>query len=174
MTPSLQPSSSKAPELRVIIGRTLRTQQGDEEQEFTVDELHLHPEFDSDTYDNDIALLNLHSTSGSCAKETESTRPACIPDLGLTLPDWTECEISGYGKPNECKKSFLLTHLYSLLTFSILYSDQLKEGHVRLYPYSMCISEHLSDHIVTKNMLFAGDTRNLDDACKVNVQQKKL
>ncbi|XP_018106338.1 tissue-type plasminogen activator isoform X3 [Xenopus laevis] len=142
---------STAPQLRVILGRTMQTVPGDEEQKFTVDELHLHPDFDSNTFDNDIALLKLHSTSGSCAKETESTRPACFPDSEMTLPDWTECEISGYGKHEE---------------FDLLYSEQLKEGHVRLYPDSMCTPERLSDQIVTKNMLCAGDTRNLDDACK--------
>ncbi|XP_012814580.1 tissue-type plasminogen activator isoform X1 [Xenopus tropicalis] len=142
---------SNAEQLRVILGRTMQREPGDEEQKFTVEQLYVHSEFDANTFDNDIALLKLYSTSGSCAKETESTRPACIPDSGLTLPDWTECEISGYGKHEE---------------LALLYSEQLKEGHVRLYPDSMCTPERLSNQEVTQNMLCAGDTRNLDDACK--------
>ncbi|KAG8441158.1 hypothetical protein GDO86_006773 [Hymenochirus boettgeri] len=138
-------------QLRVIFGRTLRAVAGDEEQKFFVDQLYVHPQFDEDTYDNDIALIKLRSTSGTCAKETESTRPVCIPDPGLTLPEWTECEMSGYGKHEE---------------FSMTFSDHLKEGHIRLYPDRLCTSERLSDHKVTPNMLCAGDTRNLDDACK--------
>lgn len=28
----------------------------------------------------------------------------CLPERGLVMPDWTECEISGYGKDSECKQ----------------------------------------------------------------------
>ncbi|XP_075457642.1 tissue-type plasminogen activator isoform X2 [Ascaphus truei] len=133
--------------LRVILGRTLRVVPGQEEQKLLVERYYVHPRFDPKTFDNDIALLKLRS----CAVETESTRPVCIPEPGLTLPDWTECEVSGYGKHEE---------------FSPFYSDQLKEGHVRLYPDSFCTSERLSNQTVTPNMLCAGDTRNQDDACK--------
>ncbi|KAM4749474.1 tissue-type plasminogen activator isoform 2-T2 [Rhinophrynus dorsalis] len=137
--------------LRVVLGRTFRAVPGAEEQKFSVERLYIHPKFDSNTFDNDIALLKLHSVSGSCAVETERTRPVCIPDSGLTLPDWTECEMSGYGKHEE---------------FSPFYSEQLKEGHVRLYPDRLCTPERLANETVTPNMLCAGDTRNLDDACK--------
>ncbi|XP_053319028.1 tissue-type plasminogen activator [Spea bombifrons] len=137
--------------LRVILGRTMRVEPGEEEQKFTVDQMVIHPQFDEDTFDNDIALLHLHSKSGTCATETESARPACLPEPKLTLPDWTECEMSGYGKLEE---------------FSPFFSDQLKEGHVRLYPDKLCTPERLSNQTVTANMLCAGDTRNQDDACK--------
>lgn len=30
-------------------------------------------------------------------------RPVCLPEASLQLPDWTECELSGYGKHEECK-----------------------------------------------------------------------
>ncbi|MGH0182723.1 UNVERIFIED_CONTAM: hypothetical protein FKN15_010323 [Acipenser sinensis] len=96
-------------------------------------------------------LLKLTSDTGACALETSFVRPVCLPDPSLSLPDWSECEISGYGKEEE---------------FSAFYSERLKEGHVRLWPSRLCTSDRLSDRLVTENMLCAGDTRGLDDACK--------
>uniref|UniRef100_A0A8C5QYR9 Plasminogen activator n=1 Tax=Leptobrachium leishanense TaxID=445787 RepID=A0A8C5QYR9_9ANUR len=138
-------------QIRVILGRTMRVVPGMEEQRFSVEQKFAHPNYNEKTYDNDIVLLKIRSASGTCAVETESTRPACLPEPGLSLPDWTECEMSGFGKTEE---------------FSYLYSDQLKEGRVRLYPDKLCTSNRLANRTVTSNMLCAGDTRNIDDACQ--------
>lgn len=40
---------------------------------------------------------------GICAVNSPEVYPVCLPEQGLVLPDWTECEISGYGKDTECK-----------------------------------------------------------------------
>ncbi|XP_012667679.2 tissue-type plasminogen activator [Otolemur garnettii] len=144
--------------LKVILGRTYRLIPGKEEQEFEVEKYIVHKEFDDDTYNNDIALLQLKSDSLSrCAQESVAVRTVCLPPPSLTLPDWTECELSGYGKHEQS---------------SPFYSEQLKEAHVRLYPASRCTSQHLFNRTVTSNMLCAGDTRtggnqpNLHDACQ--------
>ncbi|XP_074837976.1 tissue-type plasminogen activator [Carettochelys insculpta] len=137
--------------LKIVLGRTYRMIPQENEQQFQVEKYILHSKFDPDIYDNDIALLQLKSESEECASETDTVRPACLPEPGLRLPDWTECEISGYGKHDE---------------FSPFYSERLKEGHVRLFPASRCTSQHLRNKTVTENMLCAGDTRQLDDACK--------
>uniref|UniRef100_A0A2K5QU48 Tissue-type plasminogen activator n=1 Tax=Cebus imitator TaxID=2715852 RepID=A0A2K5QU48_CEBIM len=143
--------------LTVILGRTYRVVPGEEEQKFEVEKYIVHKEFDDDTYDNDIALLQLKSDSSHCAQESNVVRTVCLPAADLQLPDWTECELSGYGK-HEATSPF--------------YSERLKEAHVRLYPSSRCTSQHLSNRTVTNNMLCAGDTRsggpeaNLHDACQ--------
>ncbi|XP_060643171.2 tissue-type plasminogen activator [Anolis sagrei] len=137
--------------LKVVLGRTSRVKPENTEQVFQVEKFILHKEFAPSTFDNDIALLKLKSVSEECAEETESVRPACLPDPGLKLPEWTECEVSGYGKHEE---------------FSAFFSERLKEGHVRLYPDNLCTPEQLHNRTVTENMLCAGDTRQLDDACK--------
>ncbi|XP_066449505.1 tissue-type plasminogen activator [Eleutherodactylus coqui] len=137
--------------LRVKLGRTVRLEPGEEEQSFTVEQLYIHPQFDDYTFDNDIALLKLKSSSGSCAMETDSARPACMPVRDQALPDWTECEIAGFGK-HEHNSAFL--------------SKQLKEGRVRLFPDKLCTPQQLADRTVTANMLCAGDTVNQDDACQ--------
>uniref|UniRef100_A0A8C8RMX0 Plasminogen activator n=1 Tax=Pelusios castaneus TaxID=367368 RepID=A0A8C8RMX0_9SAUR len=138
-------------QLRIVLGRTSRTSPENNEQQFQVEKYILHSKYDPETYDNDIVLLQLKSGSEECAIETDTVRPVCLPEPGLRLPDWTECEVSGYGKHEE---------------FSPFYSEQLKEGHVRLFPASRCTSQHLGNRTVTENMLCAGDTRKLDDACK--------
>lgn len=143
--------------LKVVLGRTYRLVPGEEEQMFEVEKYIVHKEFDDDTYDNDIALLHLKSNSLTCAQESGSVRTICLPDASLQLPDWTECELSGYGK-HEASSPF--------------FSERLKEAHVRLYPSSRCTSRHLFNRTVTNNMLCAGDTRsggdhtNLHDACQ--------
>ncbi|XP_004682333.2 PREDICTED: tissue-type plasminogen activator [Condylura cristata] len=143
--------------LKVVLGRTYRLVPGEEEQTFKVEKYIIHEKFDPETYDNDIALLQLKSESPHCTQESDAVRTVCLPEANLQLPDWTECELSGYGRHEE---------------FSPFYSERLKEGHVRLYPASRCTSQHLHNKTVTNNMLCAGDTRsggaqvNLHDACK--------
>ncbi|XP_006897052.1 PREDICTED: tissue-type plasminogen activator [Elephantulus edwardii] len=143
--------------IKVVLGKTYQLISGEEEQRFEIKQYFVHEKFDDDTYDNDIALLQLKSNSLQCAQESNSVRPACLPEPNLQLPDWTECELSGYGRHEATSPS---------------YSERLKEAHVRLYPANHCTSEHLFNKTVTNNMLCAGDTRSggshvsLHDACK--------
>ncbi|XP_072290169.1 tissue-type plasminogen activator isoform X2 [Eucyclogobius newberryi] len=142
---------AKAKELEVILGRTFRKQNSTSEQIFKVEQYWIHEKFDNETFDNDIALLKLNSDIGLCAVNAPEVFPACLPERGQELPDWTECEISGYGKDSE---------------FSAEYSERVKRGYVRLWPKERCVPDVLSGRTVTANMLCAGDTRGLDDACK--------
>ncbi|XP_019120008.1 tissue-type plasminogen activator isoform X4 [Larimichthys crocea] len=141
----------KVEKLEVILGRTFRKQNSSSEQIFKVEKYWIHEKFDNETFDNDIALLKLKTDIGICAINSPEVFPACLPERGLVLPDWTECEISGYGKDAE---------------FAAEYSERVKRGYVRLWPKERCIPDVLSGRTVTDNMLCAGDTRGLDDACK--------
>ena len=49
------------------------------------------------------ALLQLKSDSLTCAQESDAVRTVCLPEANLQLPDWTECELSGYGKHEACE-----------------------------------------------------------------------
>ncbi|KAM8866501.1 tissue-type plasminogen activator isoform 1-T1 [Synchiropus picturatus] len=142
---------NKAEKLEVVLGRTFRKQNSSSEQIFKVEKYWIHEKFDNETYDNDIALLKLKTDIGICAINSPEVLPACLPERNLELPDWTECEISGYGKDSE---------------FSAEFSERVKRGYVRLWPRDRCVPEVLSGRKVTSNMLCAGDTRGLDDACK--------
>lgn len=130
------------------------------------------------SYMMSLALLKLKSDSGICAINSPEVLPACLPESNLVLPDWTECEISGYGKEEECEFSCTCSvrcsHceicrliFFSFLLVSPFYSERIKRGLVRLWPQEQCVPEKLSGRLVTPNMLCAGDTRGLDDACKV-------
>ncbi|XP_072564805.1 tissue-type plasminogen activator [Paramormyrops kingsleyae] len=141
----------KAENLQVTLGRTFRLQNSSSDQIFGVEDYWVHDQYDEATEDNDIMLLKLKSDNGICAVYTPEVRPVCLPEPDLVLPEWTECEISGYGKDKE---------------FDAEYSNQVKRGHVRLWPDSQCLPEKLSNRPVTQNMICAGDTRGLDDACK--------
>ncbi|KAM3867641.1 tissue-type plasminogen activator [Diretmus argenteus] len=141
----------EAKHLQVVLGRTFRKQNSTSEQIFEVEKFWTHDKFDKETFDNDIALLKLKSDIGICAVNSPEVLPACLPEPGLVLPDWTECEISGYGRDSE---------------FSAEYSERVKRGHVRLWPQERCVPSVLSGRTITTNMLCAGDTRGLDDACK--------
>ncbi|XP_047238290.1 tissue-type plasminogen activator isoform X2 [Girardinichthys multiradiatus] len=144
-------TSDKANKLEVVLGRTFRKHNSSSEQIFKVEKYWIHEKFNNETFDNDIAILKLETDIGMCAVDSPEVHPACLPEHGLMLPDWTECEISGYGKDSE---------------FSYEYSERVKRGHVRLWPKEQCIPGVLSGQTVTSNMLCAGDTRGLDDACK--------
>lgn len=61
------------------------------------------------------ALLQLRSDSKQCAQESRSVSTACLPDPNLQLPDWTECELSGYGKHEACKWREVLVPSSSIL-----------------------------------------------------------
>ncbi|XP_026877978.2 tissue-type plasminogen activator [Electrophorus electricus] len=140
-----------AERLRVVLGRTFRLQNSSSEQIFDVEKYWTHEQYSHEDFDNDIALLRLKSENGICAVNSPEVLPACLPEPGLVLPDWMECEISGYGKREE---------------FSPFYSERVKRGYVRLWPQERCVPEKLSGRTITANMLCAGDTRGLDDACK--------
>ncbi|KAJ3604233.1 hypothetical protein NHX12_028974 [Muraenolepis orangiensis] len=141
----------KASELQAVLGRTFRKKNSTSEQIFQIERFWVHQDFDKETFDNDIALLKLKTDIGICAIHSPEVLPACLPEPSLVLPDWTECEISGYGKDAE---------------FAAEYSERVKRGFVRLWPRDLCVPEVLSGRTVTDNMLCAGDTRGLDDACK--------
>ncbi|KAG7489418.1 tissue-type plasminogen activator isoform X1 [Solea senegalensis] len=143
--------SDKAEKLEVILGRTFRKQNSSSEQIFKVSKYWSHENFDSESFDNDIALLKLETDIGICAVNSPEVFPACLPEPDLVLPSWTECEISGYGRDRE---------------FAAEYSERVKRGYVRLWPNERCVPDVLSGRTVTPNMLCAGDTRGLDDACK--------
>uniref|UniRef100_A0A1A7XNI6 Plasminogen activator n=1 Tax=Iconisemion striatum TaxID=60296 RepID=A0A1A7XNI6_9TELE len=143
--------TDKPENFEVILGRTFWKQSSSSEQIFSVENYWIHEKFDNETFDNDIVILKLKSDIGICAVNSPEVLPACLPERGLMLPDWTECEISGYGKDTE---------------FSAEFSERVKRGHVRLWPRERCVPEVLSGRTVTSNMLCAGDTRGLDDACK--------
>lgn len=66
----------------------------------------VHPEFDRDTFENDIALFQLNSA----VRYSYYIQPICLPSahLYLYIGQETECFISGWGRIAEKGKSLLV------------------------------------------------------------------
>ena len=70
------------------------------EQHIAVEKIIVHPEYDHETVDYDIALIKLQSP----AKLNDYVAPACLPsntdNLNQTFPPGLNCEVSGWGSTN--------------------------------------------------------------------------
>lgn len=80
----------------------------------------LHPNYDSDTLNNDVALLRLSSP----VKFTDYIRPVCLAASGSVFNKGTDSWVTGWGTVEEggenlniYKGSFKITYLYILKIF---------------------------------------------------------
>uniref|UniRef100_A0A671KXT4 trypsin n=1 Tax=Sinocyclocheilus anshuiensis TaxID=1608454 RepID=A0A671KXT4_9TELE len=123
------------------------------EQEFRVSELFIHEHFDNTdgNYNNDIALLKIHSHDGCCAKESSSVKTVCIPEAHQSLSDGMSCEVTGYGREQE--------GLW-------YYSQYLREAKVNMLSQDLCSSKVYYGNKITDNMLCAASPDWSVDACK--------
>ena len=60
-----------------------------------VEEVFVHPDYDPETVDNDVALLRLPE---AIKLGQQGTRLACLPQPGQSLPITQKCTIIGWGK----------------------------------------------------------------------------
>lgn len=96
-------------------------------------------------------------------KRQSVSSPQSTMQAVQALPEMT-------GRGQQQKETYTcVTSLLSLV--SAEFSERVKRGHVRLWPGERCVPDVLSGRKVTPNMLCAGDTRGLDDACKVGISQ---
>lgn len=61
---------------------------------FQVEEVFVHPNYDPETVDNDVALLRLPEAINL----DQGIRLACLPQPGQSLPVTQKCTIIGWGK----------------------------------------------------------------------------
>ncbi|KAG7271721.1 hypothetical protein CRUP_001305 [Coryphaenoides rupestris] len=73
---------------------------------------------------NVTVLVKLKKENGACARRTPFIRPICLPDVGMTFPDYYCCTISGWGHMDEKLKEY----------------SNLQEAGVRLIPQDKCAS----------------------------------
>ena len=60
-----------------------------------MEEVFVHPDYDPDTVDNDVALLRLPE---AIKLGQQGIRLACLPQPGQSLPITQKCTIIGWGK----------------------------------------------------------------------------
>ncbi|KAJ8250766.1 hypothetical protein COCON_G00226880 [Conger conger] len=140
--------------LSVVLGNNaLNETDLQREQHFQVHRLIVHEEFDNkdQSFNNDIALLEIRSSSGKCAVRSESVRTACLPPEHRMLPPGAVCDVAGYGKEGE--------HLWYI-------SQYLRQAQVELVAQSVCTDKDYYGGLVTDNMFCAASPDWSKDACK--------
>ena len=108
----------------------------------------VHPHFDIDTVDSDIALVRLRSPVRVGGRGPRPLGVACLPRPATRLPPATLCYTVGWGKMNA-------THVYG--------SDVLQEAGVPLVGDDACAKAF--DFRLTASQMCAGYRRGGVDAC---------
>lgn len=136
--------------LSVYLGKKAINETNVGEQKFTVEKLVTHSNYDSISYDNDIALLKIKSKVGGCAVKSSATRTVCLPPHLTQLPAGFQCSIAGYGQES----------------YYTGYSKYLKEGHVSLLSDVQCRRKDYYGARINGNMFCAARPDWTIDACK--------
>lgn len=131
--------------LYVRIGEHDLTVKEGTELELRVDSVTIHPEYDADTVDNDVALLRLPLT----LTPSPSRGIACLPAPKQPLPTNQLCTIIGWGKSS-------VTDDFG--------TDVLHEVKVPIVSPETCREVYV-DYRITDNMFCAGYRRGKMDSC---------
>ncbi|KAM9514682.1 transmembrane protease serine 12 [Guaruba guarouba] len=108
----------------------------------------VHPEFKRDTFENDIALLEL----SSAVRYGSTIQPICLPPAHLHphSHNGTECFITGWGRKKEKGKI----------------SAVLQEAQVEIIPSDVCNSSDAYGGLLNDNMICAGSLWGGIDTCQ--------
>ncbi|XP_068519728.1 transmembrane protease serine 12 isoform X2 [Anas acuta] len=108
----------------------------------------VHPEFDRETFENDIALFQLNSA----VRYSYYIQPICLPSahLYLYIGQETECFISGWGRIAEKGKT----------------PSVLQEAQVEIIPHSACNNSDAYGGMINNNMICAGSPLGGIDSCQ--------
>ncbi|KAM0728427.1 Serine protease 1 [Formica fusca] len=131
--------------LYVRIGEHDLTVKEGTELELRVDSVTIHPEYDADTVDNDVALLRLPVI----LTPSPSRGIACLPASKQPLPTNQLCTIIGWGKSS-------VTDDFG--------TDVLHEVRVPIVSPETCREVYI-DYRITDNMFCAGYRRGKMDSC---------
>ncbi|NXG35313.1 TMPS2 protease, partial [Dromaius novaehollandiae] len=105
-----------------------------------------HPDYDSDSKDNDIALMKLEAP----LTFTDNIRPVCLPSSGMVFNADEQCWISGWGAEYQGGKT----------------SDALNYAMVPLIERSTCNSVSIYSGMVLPTMICAGYLAGGIDSCQ--------
>ncbi|XP_066586306.1 coagulation factor X isoform X2 [Prorops nasuta] len=131
--------------LYVRIGEHDLTVKEGTELEFRVDSIIIHPKYDAETVDNDLALLRLPVT----LTKTASRGIACLPTPNQPLPTNQLCTIIGWGKSR---------------VIDDFGTDVLHEAKIPIVSEETCRDAYM-DHRITENMFCAGYRHRKTDSC---------
>lgn len=132
--------------LNVRIGEYDLVEHDGTEMDFQVEEVFVHPDYDPETVDNDVALLRLPE---AIKLGHQGIRLACLPQPGQSLPITQKCTIIGWGKERS-------SHVFG--------TEVLHEAEVPIVKTSAC-REVYEDYFITDNMFCAGYRKGRIDSC---------
>ncbi len=109
----------------------------------------LHPNYNPDTVDNDVALLRIPIDENE-ELLADDQNVACLPGPGQALPaEGTKCTIIGWGKEKN-------SHVYG--------TDVLHEAEIPIVSKAECLNVY-EDYYITGNMFCAGYKGGRIDSC---------
>uniref|UniRef100_A0A8C0FP13 Peptidase S1 domain-containing protein n=1 Tax=Bubo bubo TaxID=30461 RepID=A0A8C0FP13_BUBBB len=135
---------------RAVLGAHNLWRLGEHTAKRSIRHITVHPEFQTETFENDIALFKLHSA----VRYSNYIQPICLPPAHLYqyIDNETECFISGWGRTAEKGKN-----LFALLI----------KAQVEIIPSSVCNSSDAYGGLVNDNMICAGSRSGGTDTCQV-------
>ncbi|XP_062939554.1 transmembrane protease serine 2 [Cynocephalus volans] len=113
---------------------------------YRVEKVISHPDYDSNSKNNDIALMKLQTS----LTFNDRMKPVCLPNPGLMLEPEQDCWISGWGATYEKGKT----------------SDILNAAMVPLIEPQTCNSKYVYNNMVTSAMICAGYLQGTIDSCQ--------
>ncbi|XP_023594890.1 transmembrane protease serine 2 [Trichechus manatus latirostris] len=105
-----------------------------------------HPNYDSKTKNNDVALMKLQTP----LTFNDRIRPVCLPNPGMMLEPTQTCWISGWGATQEKGKT----------------SDELNAAQVPLIEPWRCNKSYIYNNLITPAMICAGYLQGYVDSCQ--------
>ncbi|XP_052223135.1 neurotrypsin-like isoform X1 [Dreissena polymorpha] len=118
------------------------------EEQFEFEQLIKHPNYNSSSHDNDIALIKVKLNNGYGIQFNDEVQPACLPDASMHYETGLTCHISGWGR----------TSLNSTTGQTVLDAAE-----VRLIDDEDCKRSYNTQ--ITPNMVCAGYMEGGIDAC---------
>ncbi|XP_077900802.1 transmembrane protease serine 2 isoform X1 [Ictidomys tridecemlineatus] len=113
---------------------------------YRVEKVISHPNYDSKTKNNDVALMKLQAP----LTFNDRVKPVCLPNPGMMLEAQQPCWISGWGATYEKGKT----------------SDVLNAAMVYLIEHSRCNSKYVYNNLITPAMICAGYLQGSIDSCQ--------
>ncbi|XP_039946858.1 transmembrane protease serine 2 isoform X2 [Hirundo rustica] len=113
---------------------------------YRVQQIISHPYYDTDSKDNDVALMKLETPLSF----TETVRPVCLPNPGMMFQPNQQCWISGWGAEYQGGKT----------------SNNLNFVAVPLIERSRCNAVYIYNGMILPTMICAGDLAGGIDSCQ--------
>ncbi|XP_004675137.1 PREDICTED: mannan-binding lectin serine protease 1 isoform X2 [Condylura cristata] len=133
----------KPSEFKIIMGKHWRRRSDETEQHLGVKHIFLHPLYDPNTFENDVALLELLES----AKLNDFVMPICLPER--PPPEGAMVIVSGWGKQ-----------------FLHRFPEILMEIEIPIVDHRTCQAAYAPlKKKVTKDMICAGEKEGGKDAC---------